>query len=617
MRLLPILFVLICAPFGAAAATYTWNGSVSALWSNAANWTPAGVPASGDSLTFSEVTSNYATTNDLPAGTAFERVEVLRSGYSLSGNGIVLTKRLYAQLGLGEPPTTLINMPVDVQTHTIETMHGVIINAALSGSGIIERPSLVIRGSHPFSGTFAAGGRVWLESASLRQATFQSVDILGSGSVGAVQGDPLIVPRNYAVGAPADQGILETGSLSLDTGFIALHLDGPEPGTQHAQIRVTGTVELRFMQFEITRTPALVPAPGQVITLIVNDGTDPIVGTLVYEEGSRIHLNGTWYRLSYVGGDGNDLTLTALPGAGQRHDLDGGNRGDILWRNGSTGQVYGVLLSGLSVIGEGTLYTASDLNWQVAATGDFNGDGRADLLYRNDVTGQLYAVLMNGLSVQTEGFVYTVADLNWKVVATGDLDGDGRSDIVYRNDATGQVYSLLMNGLTVQFEGFVYTAPAEWKIVAAGDLNGDGRADLVYRNDATGQVYALLMNGLTVQSEGFVYTVADLNWKIVFAGDFNGDGRSDILYRNEATGQTYALMMSGLAVQSEGFLYNVADLNWKVAAVADYNGDGRADLLWRNTTTGQVYAVLLNGFTVAGEGFVYTVPSASWVSIGR
>ena len=318
-----------------------------------------------------------------------------------------------------------------------------------------------------------------------------------------------------------------------------------------------------------------------------------------------------------------DIGAHEYVGSRARSDFNGDGASDILWRNTVTGQLYGVLVNGLSTGGEGFIYTVADLNWKVVARGDFNGDGRADILYRNDATGQLYGLLVgaSGLAVQSEGFIYTVADLNWKVVATDDLNGDGRSDIVYRNDTTGEAYALLMgaSGLAVQSEGFIYTAATAWKIVATGDLNGDGRADLVYRNDTTGQVYAVLMNGLAISGESFVYTVADLNWKVLFTGDFNGDGRADILYRNEVTGQTYGLLIgaTGLAVQSEGFLYNVADLNWRVVAIGDYNNNGRADLLWRNLSTGQVYQVQLNGLAASGEGFLYTQPNQDWVILGQ
>src|SRR5205085_3212114 len=49
-----------------ASATKSWSGASSALWSDAANWTPAVVPASGEPLLFPAGATRTTMTNDLP-----------------------------------------------------------------------------------------------------------------------------------------------------------------------------------------------------------------------------------------------------------------------------------------------------------------------------------------------------------------------------------------------------------------------------------------------------------------------------------------------------------------------------------------------------------------------
>lgn len=44
-------------------ASYTWNGSVSTSWATAANWTPAGPPAAGDSVFIPETATRNLLTN--------------------------------------------------------------------------------------------------------------------------------------------------------------------------------------------------------------------------------------------------------------------------------------------------------------------------------------------------------------------------------------------------------------------------------------------------------------------------------------------------------------------------------------------------------------------------
>src|SRR5262249_57074392 len=72
---------------------------------------------------------------------------------------------------------------------------------------------------------------------------------------------------------------------------------------------------------------------------------------------------------------------------GQR-DFNGDGMTDILWRNGTNGQVLVWLLNGTSVIGGGSPGAPSNA-WSVAGTADFNNDGLGDILWYNSGTGQV------------------------------------------------------------------------------------------------------------------------------------------------------------------------------------------------------------------------------------
>src|SRR4029434_3260023 len=53
------------------------------------------------------------------------------------------------------------------------------------------------------------------------------------------------------------------------------------------------------------------PQPGQVFTIVDKTSPGPIPNAIFGPEGTITNLNGMPFRIGYVGGDGNDVTLTA------------------------------------------------------------------------------------------------------------------------------------------------------------------------------------------------------------------------------------------------------------------------------------------------------------------
>lgn len=55
------------------------------------------------------------------------------------------------------------------------------------------------------------------------------------------------------------------------------------------------------------------PSVGDVFTIIDNDLSDPVLGTVAgLPEGALFTANGATFRISYVGGTGNDVTATVV-----------------------------------------------------------------------------------------------------------------------------------------------------------------------------------------------------------------------------------------------------------------------------------------------------------------
>ena len=83
-------FAFLGAASTAHAASLTWTGATG-NWNNAGNWTPAAVPANGDSVVFDGTTPNNSNSNDL-VGRRFNGItfNAGAAGYALGGNAINL-----------------------------------------------------------------------------------------------------------------------------------------------------------------------------------------------------------------------------------------------------------------------------------------------------------------------------------------------------------------------------------------------------------------------------------------------------------------------------------------------------------------------------------------------
>jgi hypothetical protein len=169
-----------------------------------------------------------------------------------------------------------------------------------------------------------------------------------------------------------------------------------------------------------------------------------------------------------------------------------GKQNQLVYRNASTGQVYlmTVAFSGgvFSQSGQ-MIYQEADTAWKILGAPDLDGDGKSDLLWRNETTGQLYGMLMNGTSIATQGMIYQEGNNDWKIVAWGDYDGNGKSDLLWRNDTTGQVYMMLMNGLAIASQAMVYQeANTAWKILGPweyGNASGILPSQALPRDEGT------------------------------------------------------------------------------------------------------------------------------------
>ena len=258
-------------------------------------------------------------------------------------------------------------------------------------------------------------------------------------------------------------------------------------------------------------------------------------------------------------------------------DFNNDGAADLLWEYLDTanssdplnGVYYISQQNGPSTIAGSGLVEQLSTQWKVAGVGDFSGNGMSDILFRNASTGQTYIDMMNGSSVNWAASGFTSAratNLDWSVAAIGDFTGDGDSDILWRYDnvsnasdpLNGALYEWDMNGTTVVSQGLLSQQPgsANWQVEGTGDFTGNGRSDILFRyEDAAnasdplnGATYIDFMNGANVTSGALTQWQIGNTWQVAGIGDYYGTGKSDILFQNVSSGSTYIWEMNGANV---------------------------------------------------------------------
>lgn len=313
------LVLLLLSAHPLFAVTRRWTGATSANWSDPSNWSPAGVPAAADRLEFPPE-SRHVMTNDLQAGSAFGPMAFYSGSYSISGSAMTLVADVQfepavtvtwntdltigASLRIGDPayPSSAgstFNGVLDVNGRTLTLLgDGTKINGPLVGKGELDGNKMTIAGDSDFTGVINASVEI--------HGVLPNVEVHGGLSGEGTVGGAVYVPSAcFPRCELSPNQSLSTGALSVNGNQI-VHL---APGGISDAVHVTGTVAVSGnLSVSMTGTPV----PGQTFTLIDNDGTDAVTGTYFRMlERTIVNVNGFPFRLSYKGGDGNDVVLLA------------------------------------------------------------------------------------------------------------------------------------------------------------------------------------------------------------------------------------------------------------------------------------------------------------------
>ncbi|NBR07871.1 MAG: VCBS repeat-containing protein, partial [Planctomycetes bacterium] len=469
------------------------------------------------------------------------------------------------------------------------------VSGAFSLTPITATPGLtVISGPNTNTTTNVTTGVVQINN-SLPQITNYAVSggtLKGTGAIGNLTGtgNGIIAPGN-------SPGQVTTTSLSLSpTNTLQIELAGTIPGTQYDQIVVgsSGTVTLGNAILTLSSTYA--GSAGSVFTIVDNQGIAAVVGTFSgLPEGSVIFASGKAYTISYVGGTGNDVTLTAIPTVTL-------NIADLV-----------ITTTTLTITGTGFDTTPSNnmVTFNNGAIGTVSSATSTQLVINFSTqptsTGSLTAVVTtNSLSSGTPIQVATIVPAPTPaplVTGTPPPSSGGSSTVSLYDPVTGQP-----TGTVVPFPGFT----GEIRVVS-GDFNGDGKADIIAAAGPGGGPAIVVLDSETgaVMESFFAFDPAFTGGVFITAQDFNGDGILDIIAGAGAGGGPEVRIFDGtnLSIARAFFAYDQAFTGGVTVAALDFNGDGILDLVTGAGPGGAPHVKVFDGATnsIISQWFAYPI----------
>lgn len=250
-------------------ASFSWVGDVNTTWSTSingdTNWSDDGLPANGDSLSFTAATGTLS--NDLDAGSSFSMTFV-SGDYTITGESITLDGlEVDIHQIAGE---NLLQTPLQLDATEINVESGVLtIDSAVSGTGGLTKLG---DGVLVFSGPATWTGATEVEGGTLRLDSLLSATDLLSVSTDAVLGGsggtagPISIAGELAPQSDAD-GFSAASVEFIEGSRFAVSLGGSQPG-QFGRLNLTGTATLAGT-LAVEFVDDFQPAPGDTFEVLV------------------------------------------------------------------------------------------------------------------------------------------------------------------------------------------------------------------------------------------------------------------------------------------------------------------------------------------------------------
>jgi autotransporter-associated beta strand protein len=256
-----------------------------------------------------QIKDDVAVTVNAPGQLMFAQPSLTETIGSLAGSGAVVLSSSTLTVGANNASTTFSGTltgdppPADGtrQTRLLKVGSGTLTltgNSNLGQFADVIAGSLIVDGQLTTRAIFVHGGILGGTGTLVAGPSALAFNLITNGGT--------ISPGHSA-------GVLHAASPNLSSiGTLLIELNGPAPGTGYDQLDTTGNVALGPQaQLQVTR--AFAPSRGTRFTIVNVAAGNRVIDTFAdLPEGATINVDGQHFQITYQGGDGNDIVLTAL-----------------------------------------------------------------------------------------------------------------------------------------------------------------------------------------------------------------------------------------------------------------------------------------------------------------
>lgn len=371
------------------------------------------------------------------------------------------------------------------------------INAQLAGTvGLLKTTTetVTINSANTYSGTTNLLAGLTLINGSVTGAILvdNTATFGGIGTTGAVtvNGGGTVAPGN-------SPGILNTGDVTLNSGStLAIEANGSvTAGTDYDQLNVTGTVTLGGATLSTSGT--ITSSPGQVLTIVNNDDTDTISGTFAgLAEGDIVAINGVEFVISYVGGSGNDVTLSQTSSVSITALSASINEG----HSSTTDFTFTVTRTGSATAGLTVNYSVTGTGSNAANSADFGGTfPSGTLTFAANEVSQTLTIQISGDTDFEPGETFRVT---LSSPSAGVSLGTATADGTIQNDDDASPVNTVPGTQTTDEEAVLIFSNSNSNVISVADADA-GASDI--------QITLSITNGtLTLpDTTGLTFTIGD------------------------------------------------------------------------------------------------------------